>query len=39
MFINFFRNLFRGRINSDVVLLGRWGYHWEKKRDFQKYYD
>jgi hypothetical protein len=39
MLINFFRNLFRNRINSEVILLGRWGYHWDKKKDIQKFYD
>ena len=39
MLINFFRNLFRYRMNSEIVLLGRWGNHWNKKKEYQKYYD
>jgi hypothetical protein len=25
--------------SSDKIILGRWGYHWEKKIKYQKYYD
>ena len=24
---------------SDKMILGRWGYHWEKYKEIQKYYD
>ena len=27
------------RSNMDKAVLGRWGYHWEKYKDIQKYYD
>jgi hypothetical protein len=27
------------RAGSDKILLGRWGYHWEKYKDVQKYYE
>jgi hypothetical protein len=34
----FFRILFI-ETNTDKIALGRWGYHWEKYRHFQKYYE
>ena len=24
---------------TDKVILGRWGYHWENNKQFQKYYE
>lgn len=39
MLFAFIRNLFRDISGSKPIILGRWGYHWEKNMYHQKYYD
>jgi len=38
----FFRRIYRFILNfskPDTLVLGRWGYHWETNKRYQKYYD
>ena len=39
MLYRIFYNMIFLRSNGDKILLGRWGYHWEKNKVLQKYYD
>jgi hypothetical protein len=38
LYSSIFKMLFKAP-NSEEILLGRWGYHWEINRKIQKYYE
>lgn len=39
MLVSLFFNILFRKAQPEKVVLGRWGYHWEKNKHIQKYYE